>query len=556
MNPAPLRVVVVGAGTWGRQHARIFSRRADTELVGIVGRTPDRTAARAAEFGVRAYTDLDVMLREAAPDLVTVCLPNEGHYEATRHLIQAGVPLLVEKPLVFDLAEADDLITLAEEKDLFFAINFNHRWAEPVRRAKAAIEAGELGDIVFATWRFGGEANHGTSPHANLIETQCHGFDMLEHLVGPVESVMAEMTDMTYGDMSSVALALRFESRAVGTMLGSYDSSYAYPDSQLVEINGTAGRLAIHDTVASLEISTAGNEERRVWQAGYFNDEARGFHQTFDRHVDLVLDALRGGDSHRFTPGRAAGPCSWPMPPSDPSNKAAASVWTRCVPDPSGSIPLSRFNHHHSTRRTKMTSSTRLSRRDIFRLSGAAAGTAAFGGMLTACGSSTPVGTSSASSSAGAAVPPGDLSYMFWGSVAEQKATETMLKNFEKEKAGRKIKSLYTPSDYPTKLNALVASNKMPDMVAVEPAMGYRLSGQGKAVNIADYFDKYPALADRLPGSYYYWEEGKCFGTQSANETMILFTNKKAFKEAGIDEAPSVPTQPGSGMTTSRPRTN
>ncbi|MEO8094649.1 MAG: Gfo/Idh/MocA family oxidoreductase, partial [Pseudolysinimonas sp.] len=147
-----------------------------------------------------------------------------------------------------------------------------------------------------ATWRFGGEANHGTSKHANLIETQCHGFDMLEFLVGPISSIAAQMTDATYGDFSTIALALDFENRAVGTMLGSYDSSYAYPDSQLVEINGTEGRLVIHDTVRELSIQRAGDETASVWRAGYFNDEARNFHGTFDRHVDAVLAALRAGD--------------------------------------------------------------------------------------------------------------------------------------------------------------------------------------------------------------------------------------------------------------------
>jgi predicted dehydrogenase len=148
---------------------------------------------------------------------------------------------------------------------------------------------------VFATWRFGGEANHGTSRHANLIETQCHGFDMLEHLVGPIASVTAQMTDMTYGDWSTLALALAFHDGAVGTMLGSYDSSYAYPDSQLIEINGTEGRLVIHDTVREMTLHTAGQETAEVWRAGYFNDEARGFHHTFDRHVDALLGALRDG---------------------------------------------------------------------------------------------------------------------------------------------------------------------------------------------------------------------------------------------------------------------
>jgi predicted dehydrogenase len=291
-----MKVAVVGTGGWGEQHARIFSRRPDTELVAILGRDPERTATRAAAYGTTGFTDLDVLLAQTRPDLVTVCLPNEQHFEVTLRLVKAGVPLLVEKPLVFDLGEADILLTEAAQRDLFFAINFNHRYAEPVARAHAAIQAGVIGTPVFATWRFGGEANHGTSRHANLIETQCHGFDMLEHLVGPIASVAAQMTDATYGDYSTVALALEFRNRAVGTMLGSYDSSYAYPDSQLVEINGTEGRLMIHDTVRELNIQRAGDETAQVWRAGYFNDEARDFHGTFDRHVDAVLAALRAGD--------------------------------------------------------------------------------------------------------------------------------------------------------------------------------------------------------------------------------------------------------------------
>ncbi|WP_062312099.1 Gfo/Idh/MocA family protein [Demequina rhizosphaerae] len=292
-----LRIAVVGAGGWGAQHARIFSRRRDTELVGIVGRDPGRTAARAAAFDTTPYTDIDVMLEEARPDLVTVCLPNEAHFEPTLHLLRRDVPLLVEKPLVFELDEADTLLAEAEARGLFFAINLNHRYAEPVARAKAAIDAGELGDVVFATWRFGGEPNFGTSPHANLIETQVHGIDMLEHLCGPIDSVAAQMTDMTRpGTYTTLAVALRFAGGAVGSLVGSYDSSYAYPDTHLVEVNGTRGRLLIEDTVKRLTVSSAGDATRRVWEAGYFDDEARTFEYTFDRHVEHLLAAFRAGD--------------------------------------------------------------------------------------------------------------------------------------------------------------------------------------------------------------------------------------------------------------------
>ncbi|HEX3814520.1 MAG TPA: Gfo/Idh/MocA family oxidoreductase [Mycobacteriales bacterium] len=291
-----LRVAVVGPGGWGRQHTRVFNQRSDIALCAVVGRDPDRTAVEAARLGVAAYTELDAMLEKEQPDLVTVSLPNEHHFEPTMRLLEFGVPLLVEKPLVFDLAEADALLARAQRHDTFFAIHFNHRYAEPVRRTRQAIQDGSLGDPVFATWRFGGEPNRGISPHKNIVETQCHSFDMLEFLLGPITSVMAQMTNKTYGDWSTVALALEFGNGAIGTLLGSYDSSYAYPGAQRLEVNGTAGRALVVDTVQSFELSRAGLEETVIWRPGYFNDGARSFHQTVDRYVEDMLRALRAGE--------------------------------------------------------------------------------------------------------------------------------------------------------------------------------------------------------------------------------------------------------------------
>jgi predicted dehydrogenase len=294
---AKLRVAVIGAGMWGREHSRAFSNRPDVDLCAIVGRTQDRTQARASEVGARAYTNIGEMLACETPDLVSLSLPNEGHFDATLEVIEAGYPLLVEKPLVFSLKEGRALLDAAAARDLFFAINFNHRYAEPVRQAHRAITAGELGDLVFATWRFGGEPGDSAHPHANLIETQCHGLDMLEFLCGPIVSVMAQMADKNRGVYSTLAVALEFANGAVGSLVGSYDSSYAYPGTQMLEVNGTAGRLLVEDTVRRLTLSRAGEETRSVWEAGYFNDEDRSFHQTFDKHVEDLIVALRSGGS-------------------------------------------------------------------------------------------------------------------------------------------------------------------------------------------------------------------------------------------------------------------
>ena len=161
--------------------------------------------------------------------------------------------------------------------------------------AKAAIDAGRLGALVFATWRFGGEGGAG-HPFGNLIETQCHGFDMLEYLCGPIQTVMAEMSDrQTPGSYQDMAISLRFKSGALGSLVGSYNSSYAYPDTHRVEINGTGGRVLVEDTVRRYSFQSAGSETAEVWQAGYFNDRDREFQRTFDAYMEAMLAAFRQG---------------------------------------------------------------------------------------------------------------------------------------------------------------------------------------------------------------------------------------------------------------------
>jgi myo-inositol 2-dehydrogenase/D-chiro-inositol 1-dehydrogenase len=285
-----IKVALVGAGGWGRQHARVFASHPDVQFVAIAGRTPERTQKRAAEFGVRAYTDIGEMLDREKPDFVSLCLPNQGHFKPTMQVVERGFPLLVEKPLAFEVEEAEAL--LAKAGNLFFAICFNHRYAKPVQLAKEAIDTGRLGDAVFATWRFGGEGSS-DHPYANLIETQCHGFDMLEHLCGPISAISAEFTDTR----TTMALSLRFASGAVGSLVGSYDTSYAYPETQRIEVSGTKGRAVIDDTVRQYTFHTAGNELGETWQAGYFNDLDREFHRTFDRYIDATLNAFKKGEA-------------------------------------------------------------------------------------------------------------------------------------------------------------------------------------------------------------------------------------------------------------------
>ncbi|MEP6984389.1 MAG: Gfo/Idh/MocA family oxidoreductase [Chloroflexota bacterium] len=290
-----VRVALIGGGGWGKEHARVFSGRTDVDFCAIVGHDAAKTQERAARLKVRGYLDIGEMLEKEQPDLVSLALPNLTRFPPTLQVIQAGFPLIVEKPLAFDLDEAEQLLQAAASRNLFFAIVFNHRYGRPVQMAHQAIADGRLGDITFSLWRFGGEwiPDH---PYMTLIESFCHGFDILEYLCGPIASVMCEMTDKTGHGFRSVTVGLKFSNGAVGNLIGGYDSSFTYKQTQFLEVNGTRGRILVEDTVQKFSFQAVGEETRTVWEAGYFNDYSRSFHATLDTYMDVTLESFKRGE--------------------------------------------------------------------------------------------------------------------------------------------------------------------------------------------------------------------------------------------------------------------
>lgn len=293
-----IRVGIVGAGNWGYQHARAYSARKDVEVVGILGRNKEKTKKRADEFGVPYYLNLDEMLEEGQPDLVDVCLPAQHTFETLKALLEKDIPVMTEKPLTYDLEEGKELIRIAQEKKLFFAINFNHSCSEAVQRAKKDIEAGKLGDVIFAEWHFAQSGDFVIDhPYMDIIEAQCHGLDMMEYLCGPICSVSADMADMfDKGSYTSFSLSLKFQSGGVGTFLGSFDASDDYDCVQEVRINGTKGNITIRNNTKEYIFQEKGSPVAYRWRPGVFDDEGTSFEKNIDRHIEKMLNSFRRGE--------------------------------------------------------------------------------------------------------------------------------------------------------------------------------------------------------------------------------------------------------------------
>lgn len=294
-----LRVGVIGYGGWGRVHLAAYRDDPRTEVVALCGRDPERAAAAAARYGGRPYTDVDRMLEEARPDLVSVVLPDEGHLGPTLQVLEAGVACFAEKPLAMDRGEALRLLEAARRSGARFGINFNHRYSTPFQKARAVIAAGTLGAPAYLLWKFtGGHYPERHGPLGHLLYMQSHGFDMLRWLGGPIAEVSCVTSSPRgAGTLTSAVVSLRFVSGAVGALIASVDANYADTHNHEFEYVGLGGRIRVSDALRCYELSLRQREPAvEMWCPGFFGDEDRSFAATTARHIAAFVDAqLQGG---------------------------------------------------------------------------------------------------------------------------------------------------------------------------------------------------------------------------------------------------------------------
>ncbi|MBA2426061.1 MAG: Gfo/Idh/MocA family oxidoreductase [Actinobacteria bacterium] len=297
IREAPVKAVVVGAGPVGAIHARALAAHDSVELVAVCGRTAAKTEALAARHGARPHLSIHGMLERELPDLVCVATGNRDHPGPVMAALEAGADVFVEKPMAWRLDEARAMVEAARSKGAALGVNFNHRFSDPYLRALDYADGEGLGTLAYAAMKFAGDLyKELDDPYCQLIETQGHSFDLLRLFCGDIAEVSAFLADPRgIGVYTSAAINMRFESGAVGALLGSWDGSYATSSSQVLEVAGTEGRIVVEDVIDSVRIFEAGRGDYREWRPGIFDAQGRDFWRTIDRHLHAFIDALLEG---------------------------------------------------------------------------------------------------------------------------------------------------------------------------------------------------------------------------------------------------------------------
>jgi len=132
-----VRVGVVGVGALGEQHARVYATLPGARLVGVYDRQGGRAEEVAARFETRAYTDLATLLEQI--EAATVAVPTIDHLSVASEVLRAGRDVLVEKPMTTTLAEADELIRLAEDRHAVLQVGHIERFNPATDALRAAV---------------------------------------------------------------------------------------------------------------------------------------------------------------------------------------------------------------------------------------------------------------------------------------------------------------------------------------------------------------------------------------------------------------------------------
>ena len=216
-----LAVAVVGAGAFGRNHARVYhelhKRGEPVELAAIVDADSARAQALAAQFGARAFRSVDEMLDTAQVDAASVAVPTIHHLEVAKILLESGVDVLIEKPLASSLDEADELIRAARNHQRIAQAGHLERF-NPAVRATVPLVTQPMFFEVHRLSPFGPRALDVDV----VLDLLVHDLDIALDLVGkPVTEIRAVGVPILSEKIDIASVRLSFEGGCVANLTAS-----------------------------------------------------------------------------------------------------------------------------------------------------------------------------------------------------------------------------------------------------------------------------------------------------------------------------------------------
>jgi predicted dehydrogenase len=300
-----VNVAVIGLGRAGEKHALVYDKLPFVNLVAVCDKD-DHLVRRYSELlGTTGYTDFRDLMDDPTVDAVSVVLPDTLHLDATKTALERGKHILLEKPIASNMADAKQILDLAEQSNRVFMVAHILRHMPQHSLAQQRIAGGEIGDIVHVAARRNSSiagARAYSSHHTDTsVHLMVHDIDYINWIVASkVNKVFAKARQilLTKYDMNDTVIAmLEYENGVIATL----EACWILPDNSprelddKIEVIGTKGAVYIDGICTGLEIISSANDRVEMpdtvaWPQ--INDTIGG--SIFEEIVSFVNCMIKG----------------------------------------------------------------------------------------------------------------------------------------------------------------------------------------------------------------------------------------------------------------------
>lgn len=313
-----IRIAVAGCGRISEKHFEaIKAHDKDLELVGVCDSDSEKLARSTKLLGVPGYTDIRDMLREEDIDLVVLCTPSGLHSAQTQRCAHEGCHIMTEKPMATRWQDGLRMVRACDEAGVRLFVVKQNRHNSTLKLLKKAVQEGRFGKIFLVqvnvfwtrpqsyydsaawrgTWEFDGGA---------LMNQASHYIDLLDWLIGPVESIQA-MTGTLQRKIEvedTAVMNVQWRSGALGSVAVTMLTYSRNMEGSITVIGETGtvklGGVAVNE-IQHWEFADERQEDAQVAQASYETSSVYGFgHPAYYANV---IKTLRG-EAEPETDGR------------------------------------------------------------------------------------------------------------------------------------------------------------------------------------------------------------------------------------------------------------
>jgi len=261
-----MRVAVIGTGSIGRNHARVFSELPEVELVAVCDTDVCVVKDVASCYRTQAFTNYQEMLEKVHPEAVTVAVPTAQHLEVALAALEAGVNLLVEKPIAATLDEGRQIIEKAHSRNRLLMVGHIVRFNPAMQQLKHRLQRGEIGRIFQMICRRVGPFPARIRDVGVVIDLAPHDLDLMRYLtdMDPIR-VFCETEQRIHTDHEDLLLGLL---RFPDGITASLEINWLTPTKvREVIVLGERGMFRVDDLTQDLYFYENAEVGDKIWPA-------------------------------------------------------------------------------------------------------------------------------------------------------------------------------------------------------------------------------------------------------------------------------------------------